>query len=48
MTYRKAETDDRDEIINERTLKAQIIYMLLGQQLTILIDTLSAHPKTLD
>jgi hypothetical protein len=31
--------------MNERTLKAQITYMLLGQQLTMLIDTLSAQPK---
>ncbi len=31
--------------MNERTLKAQITYMLLGQQLIMLIDTLSAHPK---
>ncbi|WP_241229943.1 transposase [Thermosipho globiformans] len=31
--------------MNERTLKAQITYMLLGQQLTMLIDALSAHPK---
>ena len=31
--------------MNERTLKAQITYMLLGQQLTMLIDTLSAHSK---
>jgi len=31
--------------MNERTLKAQITYMLLGQQLTMLIDTLSAYPK---
>ncbi|WP_170128462.1 hypothetical protein [Thermosipho africanus] len=31
--------------MNERKLKAQITYMLLGQQLTILIDTLSVHPK---
>ncbi|WP_237697464.1 transposase [Thermosipho africanus] len=31
--------------MNEKTLKAQITYMLLGQQLTMLINTLSAHPK---
>jgi hypothetical protein len=31
--------------MNEKTLKAQITYMLLGQQLTMLIETLSAHPK---
>ncbi|MBB6061670.1 hypothetical protein HNP65_000092 [Thermosipho japonicus] len=31
--------------MNERKLKAQITHMLLGQQLTMLIDTLSAHPK---
>jgi hypothetical protein len=31
--------------MNERTLKAQNTYMLLVQQLTILIETLSAHPK---
>ncbi|MDI3472973.1 MAG: hypothetical protein PWQ20_1144, partial [Thermotogaceae bacterium] len=28
-----------------KTLKAQITYMLLGMQLTILIDTLVLHPK---
>jgi hypothetical protein len=31
--------------MNEKTLKAQITYMLLGMQLTILIDTLILHPK---
>ncbi|MDK2839860.1 MAG: hypothetical protein PWQ83_1426 [Thermosipho sp. (in: thermotogales)] len=31
--------------MNERKLKAQITYMLQGQQLTMLTDTLSTHPK---
>jgi hypothetical protein len=31
--------------MNEKTLKAQITYMLLGMQLTFLIDTLIHHPK---
>ncbi|MDN5337806.1 MAG: hypothetical protein PWQ20_876, partial [Thermotogaceae bacterium] len=31
--------------MNEKTLKAQITYMLLGMQLTILIDTFVLNPK---
>jgi IS4 transposase len=31
--------------MNEKTLKAQITYMLLGMQLTFLIDALIHHPK---